>query len=1064
MPIPPPAALALATALASAPSVPLVPGTREVFALTAGHGRRHHVLLEAGRFLQVTVHQRGGDVVVRLVAPDGRVIEDRVDASEGPTGREPASILASEGGPYAIEVWAPDDVGPGERYEIDSELPRTPTARDRQRLEAERLTAEGGRVIPPRAHSSHRTWPTLERLAASVATFDAALSAWAPLREPCWQAEAEMSRAWSSHHAHGWYQSSLDHYLRALELWQTCGDDQKFGETVLFAGRLFVLYSRYAEAAETYEFGLALSADLDPILRAQFMVQLANTYGLLGDTERAIRHGESVLPFLRERGFEQGQAVTLTHLANAHYRRGELDRASEYAMEALVLRRVVGNEQGLAETLVALGDIFAALGEPERALAYLDEAIARWGFSHWGWEMDARSRTAAILIDAGRPQQAMSQLERAIALGEWDSGARHQVRIRLQLARVLMTAGNWKRARENVDATLALVGRAGDRFGLGEAQELSGRLYLQAGDRIAAATALGESLALRRSVGDRVGEATALRFQAQLARASGDLEGARGLLQDARAIVETQRGMLPTPQLRASWAGTVRAIDEEHVDVLMALHRLRPHEGFAARAFEASESASARSLLDLLAEPPASPEAATAELVSRERSARGRLTGALDRQVLAQAQADPAARAALAHEVQDLSAAHERALAALRAGDARSAAWTRPVPLGLAQLQAEVLEADTTLLEFSLGEERGHAWVVGRDRLDTYELPARARVEAAVAAVQRALSARPSAEAPGRAAAALRSLAALVLPKDRSLLRGARLVVVADGALHHVPFAALPDASGAPLVARFEVASAPSASVAAELRRQVAGRAPAPRGIAVIADPVYDVADERLRGAAGTRLADARFARATRDFGFVDGRLPRLPFTRREALSIAALAPGDSRIALDFGANLDAALRGDLASYRYVHFAAHGLLNDARPELSGLVLSLVDAQGKARAGLLTAPDVSSIRLGADLVVLSGCRSAAGREVRGEGLVGLARAFVYAGSPRVVASLWPVDDLASAELMTAMYRGMLGPSKLSPAAALRRAQLAMLGHRKWKAPYYWAGFQLQGEWR
>ena len=330
-------------------------------------------------------------------------------------------------------------------------------------------------------------------------------------------------------------ESSLDHYLRALELWQTCGDDQKFAETVLFAGRLFVQYTRFAEAAETYEFGLALSADLDPLLRAQFMVQLANTYGLLGDTERAIRHGESILPYLRERDFVQGQAVTLTHLANAHYRRGDLEKASEHAVAALALRRVVGNEQGLAETLVSLGDIYAALGEPDIALGYLEEAIERWGRFHGGWEADARSRTAAILRRRGAAGGGLVPSRARDRASKWDGGARFEVRARLQLVRLSMATGDWIRARENVDAALTLGGHSGDRFGLAEAQELSGRLHLQAGDHAAAGTALVASLALRRSIGDRVGEATALRFRAQLALASGDLDGARGLLARMRA-------------------------------------------------------------------------------------------------------------------------------------------------------------------------------------------------------------------------------------------------------------------------------------------------------------------------------------------------------------------------------------------------------------------------------------------------------------------------------------------------------------------------------------------------
>jgi CHAT domain-containing protein len=529
-------------------------------------------------------------------------------------------------------------------------------------------------------------------------------------------------------------------------------------------------------------------------------------------------------------------------------------------------------------------------------------------------------------------------------------------------------------------------------------------------------------------------------------------------------VVAAQRGTLASPALRATWTSTVRGIDEAYVDLLMEMHGRQPSGGFDARAFEAAEAASARSLLELLGErrpePGEAPASAEAEA---ERAARDRLGFALDRQMRSRA-AGASAHVLERHvqEVRDLSALHDRALAALRSADPQ-AHLVRPTPASLADVQSRLLDEETTLVSFWLGAARGHAWVVTASGLRAYALPARGGVDAAVARVRRALAEPPAAGADG-AGAALGDLASIVLPPDRRWLRGSRLVVQADGSLHHVPFAALPDADGRPLVARFEVASVPSASVAAELRRQASARATAPRAVAVIADPVYDGSDLRLRGAPVAVVADASLVRATRAFGFVDGRLPRLPFTRREALAITALDPARSRAALDFGANLDAALSADLASYRYVHFAAHGLLNDARPELSGLVLSLVDASGRPRRGLLTAPDVAQMRLAADLVVLSSCRSAAGRDVRGEGLVGLTRAFMAAGAPRVVASLWPVDDVASAQLMTDLYRGLLGPSALPPAGALRRAQLAMLRHRKWKAPYYWAGFQLQGEWR
>jgi CHAT domain-containing protein len=189
-----------------------------------------------------------------------------------------------------------------------------------------------------------------------------------------------------------------------------------------------------------------------------------------------------------------------------------------------------------------------------------------------------------------------------------------------------------------------------------------------------------------------------------------------------------------------------------------------------------------------------------------------------------------------------------------------------------------------------------------------------------------------------------------------------------------------------------------------------------------------------------------------------------LPFSRREADAIAALAPaGRTLKAVDFEANRQTTTHADLADYRFVHFATHGIVDSARPELSGLVLSLVDREGRPQDGFLRVHDLYNLKLGADVVVLSACRTALGKEIKGEGIVGLTRGFMYAGSPRVVASLWDVRDAATAELMTRFYREML-TNERSPAAALRAAQTAMWRGGTYEAPFYWAGFVLQGEWR
>ncbi|MBI3951876.1 MAG: CHAT domain-containing protein [Acidobacteria bacterium] len=191
---------------------------------------------------------------------------------------------------------------------------------------------------------------------------------------------------------------------------------------------------------------------------------------------------------------------------------------------------------------------------------------------------------------------------------------------------------------------------------------------------------------------------------------------------------------------------------------------------------------------------------------------------------------------------------------------------------------------------------------------------------------------------------------------------------------------------------------------------------------------------------------------------------PRLAYTRQEADHILQVVPGERSLkAVDFAASKQAALSAEVGRYRILHFATHGLLNSEHPELSGLVLSLVNEQGELQDGFLRLHDVYNMRLGADLVVLSACHTALGKEIRGEGLVGLTRGFMYAGAPRVMASLWDVSDVATARLMKRFYDEVMKKG-MRPAAALRAAQVSLWQERRWKSPYYWARFIFQGEWQ
>jgi CHAT domain-containing protein len=193
-----------------------------------------------------------------------------------------------------------------------------------------------------------------------------------------------------------------------------------------------------------------------------------------------------------------------------------------------------------------------------------------------------------------------------------------------------------------------------------------------------------------------------------------------------------------------------------------------------------------------------------------------------------------------------------------------------------------------------------------------------------------------------------------------------------------------------------------------------------------------------------------------------NGQIPRLPYTRKEADAIAQLGRTTGvKEFVDFQASRAEVLSGELSRYRYVHFATHGLLNSARPELSGVLLSMVDANGAEQNGFLTTHDVFDLKLPAEMVVLSACRTGLGKDVQGEGLIGLTRGFMYAGAARVMVSLWDVSDEATSELMARVYEGML-KRHLTPAAALREAQLSIISDRRWKEPFFWAGFVVEGE--
>jgi CHAT domain-containing protein len=630
-----------------------------------------------------------------------------------------------------------------------------------------------------------------------------------------------------------------------------------------------------------------------------------------------------------------------------------------------------------------------------------------------------------------------------------------------------------------------------------------GNMAAASGARSHAKDLLQQSLSLARATGDLQRERDALIALAQIERELNNLIEARDFYEKALALSESFRAKILRQELRASFLASRQDEYEQYIDLLMQLREQQRDAQHAAAAFEISERGRARGLLETLAEARANiRQGVDAILLAEERKLAERIRSKEHQRMQLvgkprqENQTDPA------KEIGDLLNEYQSLQARIRASSPRFAALTQPQPMTAAEIQRQCLDSQTVLLEFALAEKRSWLWALTPDAISGYQLPPRAEIESSARKIYELLTARQPkkgltesqrqtliarADTSFRieASALSRMLLGPISVQLQQEWKGKRLAVVASGTLEYLPFAALPlpwQATYQPLIVNHEVVNLPSASTLALLRGGVADRPATAKTLAVLADPVFDANDPRLSAinkkasanglTANTRSPEAlsspseitlELARSARSFFHHDG-FGRLVFSNDEAEFITSLAPKNSTLkATGFEANRTLVASGELGRYRIVHFATHGLINSEQPELSGLVLSLVDENGKPQDGFLRMHEIFNLQLPADLVVLSACQTALGQEIKGEGLVGLTRGFIYAGAERVVASLWQVDDQATTQLMKYFYRGMFN-ERLWPAAALRAAQIKMSRNSRWAAPYFWAGFVIQGEWR
>ena len=1024
--------------------VPIGVGPPVVREMRGGEEHAYQVSLSAGQHARVVVEQKGIDVVLVLLGADGKPLLEVDNNLSGTRGLEVVSLVAENSNVYLLNVRSLEKGAAAGRYEVRIEDLRIATETDRTRVAAERSYFTAAQLQGQRTGESRRK---------AIEQYGEALRLMRDARDQRGEAMTLANMA-TIYNLLSEQQKALEHLNSALTVWRAIGDRHLEAITLLINSRIYYALGEPQKALEFSNLALpVMRAVGDQSGEAGTFTMIGSVYRLLGEPQKALDHFEQALPLWRVVGDRRNEATVLNNMGTVYNLVGEPQKAFHYFQQVLPVARMIGDRRVEAATLINMGNIHNLLDEPQKAIEVLDQALTL------ARDLGDRRLEGAALTHTGTSYSSLRDQRKAV---------------------------------EYLERALQLRVAVSDRQGEAITLNHLGRVFDSWSQPQKAADYYGKALAIWRVVGDRNGEVAALYGMARAQSKLNDLPRAREHTEAALDIINTLRTKVASRALRASYFASVQDLYKLHIDLLMQLHRRQPAAGFDVAALKAHEQARARSLIDMLAEASADiREGVDPKLLARERSLQQMLNAEAERQMrLFGGQHTEESANAVRRKIEDLLTQLLAIEAELKSQSPRYAALTQPAPLGLAEIQNAVTDDATLLLEYSLGEERSYLWAITKTSFSSYELPPRTVIEAAARRCYELLTARnqfvkfetadekrervrkADADYPNAAAA----LSDMLLGPVAAQLARKRLLVVPDGALEYLPFAALTvpgrsarrTTSFVPLMVQHEVTSIPSASTLAVLRRELHGREPAEKVVAVFADPVFDKDDERVTGEVSRagehhRAPVASAAEEMTRSSDGSSTLPRLPYTRHEAEVILGLAPATGRkAALGFEANRAAAMSDDLINYRIIHFATHSFLDSTHPELSGIALSMLDRQGKTQNGFLRAHEVFNLKLGAELVVLSGCRTGLGKEVKGEGLYGMTRGFMYAGSRRVVVSLWDVQDQATARLMSDFYRGLLGPQRPHAAAALRAAQIAIWREGRWQAPYYWAGFVLQGE--
>lgn len=921
----------------------------------------------------------------------------------------------------------------------------------------------------------------------------------------------------------GKYSNALEYSERSLKMAEELGDKRGVAASLANIGIVYRDLGNYTEALEYLEKSLRIGEEIgDKIVVARSFNHIGAMHWNLGNYTEALEYHQRSLKMAEEIGDKIGVASSLNNTAVVQQHLGNYTKALEYYQKSLKIKEETGDKIGAARSLNNIGTVQQYLGNYTEALGYYQKSLETWEEIRNKWGVAASVDNIGLAYRSlGNYTEALKHHKKALKIFE-EIKDKWGVAASLGNIGIANTSlGNYTEALEYYQKSLKIWEEIGDKnemaislsnIGLIHYKRFAhGRIRRGEKELLDAERNLSEAIKISKEIGRQETFWSFLHRKGLVFKELGKTDQTIGLLKEAIEVIEKLRGQLQLAEEKASFFKEKLEVYESLIELLIKLQNYQ-------EAFNYAQKTKARAFLDLLSEAKVDVrQGIDSDLLHRKREIEARLSFLQRKlqQAHSQAKKDDKQIEAWKGELDSKFSEYQQLQREIRQRHPKYADLHNPEPATVAQIQ-RLLDNQTVLMEYLTTSETPLLFVITREDFKVYQLSeGRKRLEQLVREQkeeedgqnvkwwtaeklkglgirQTLINPPPNASQPAHLRQpdyymdhylkrAYQLYEVLIKPAEALLKGKKRLIVAPDGVLAYLPFEILLkkpikhregariDFSGLPyLIKDHVIYYAPSASILASLRKNPEQKEKPKKELLAYGDPIYPKTaraghniNNNEEGHHGLRACDAKFR--------------PLDHSREEVNRIAKLFPKNLiSIYLGADANEENVKKEKLDEYRRIHFATHGCLNESKPQFSALVLSQVG--GGPEDGFLQLFEIFNLKLNAELVVLSACVTGLGKEVRGEGLIGLTRGFIYAGTPSVVASLWNVADFTSAEFMEKFYRNMRGKVALAPATdslrrdkaeALRDAKLEIIksgikGSKYFSHPFFWSAFVLIGD--